>query len=130
MEIKGKVVNVLPLEKGTSKAGREWQKATIVVEYGEGQYFKTVAVSNMKNAEAFSNIAVGTEVTLQVDVTSREVNGRWYSSCDCWRWETGQQAAPAPAYPANDPYAAMMPPKQQVQTKQSPQPQEDDGLPF
>lgn len=125
MEIKGKVVNVLPLEKGTSKAGKEWQKATIVVEYGEGQYPKIVAVSNMKNAEAFSKIAVGSEIMLQVDVTSREFNGRWFTSCDCWAWDATQQPGQPPSVNGSD-ASAGLPPTQQAQTN----PPQTDDLPF
>lgn len=134
MEIIGKVIKVLPLESGTSKAGNAWQKATIIVEYGDGQYNKSVAVCNMKNADAFSQIAVGTQLKLQIEVTSNEYNGRWFTSCSCWKWEVlGQESAPAqPAapQPAYDPYAAAgMQPR--PQTQQPPQQYTDnDPLPF
>jgi hypothetical protein len=32
MEIKGKVFKVLPKETGTSKAGKDWSKQSIVIE--------------------------------------------------------------------------------------------------
>ena len=36
MEIKGQVVAILPLESGITKAGKDWQKLTIVIEFSEG----------------------------------------------------------------------------------------------
>lgn len=95
MEIKGKVVTNLGVQKGTSKAGKEWAKATIIVEYGDGQYPKRVALDNLKNAEEFAKLAVGTEGTFHIEVESREFNQRWYTSVNCWKWEVAQQAAPA-----------------------------------
>lgn len=89
MEIKGTVIKVLPIESGVSKStNKEWKRATIVVQYGEGQYPKNVAVSNMKNAEEFASLKEGEVVNLHIDVDSREFNGRWYTSVNCWKWES------------------------------------------
>ncbi len=96
MEIKGKVVANLGLQKGTSKAGKEWAKSTVVIEYGD-QYPKKVALDNLKNAEDFAKLAVGADGTFHIEVESREFNGRWYTSVNCWKWETAQQAPTQPA---------------------------------
>lgn len=90
MEIKGKVVDNLGVQRGTSKAGKEWSKAMIVIET-EGQYPKKIALDNMKNADSFGALAVGTEGVFHIEVESREFNGRWYTSASCWKWETTQQ---------------------------------------
>lgn len=95
MEIKGKVVANLGVQKGTSRAGKEWAKATVVIEYGD-QYPKKIALDNMKNADSFGALAVGTEGTFNIEVESREFNGRWYTSVNCWKWETTQQAQAQP----------------------------------
>ena len=129
MEIQAKVVSVLPMEGGTSKSGNAWSKASLIVETLT-QYPKKIKISNMKNADAFSKIAVGTEATFKVEIESREYNGRWYTEVTCWGWDVAQQTAPqpAPTYPT-DPYAAAgMQPRQQA-----PQPQQNydgDPLPF
>lgn len=96
--IKGKVVNNLGVQKGTSKAGNEWSKATVVIET-EGQYPKKIALDNMKNADNFGALAIGTEGTFHIEVESREFNGRWYTSANCWKWETAQPEAPAQPAP-------------------------------
>lgn len=124
LAIKGKVVANLGVQKGTSKAGKDWSKATVVIET-EGQYPKKVALDNMKNADNFAALTIGTVGTFHIEVESREFNGRWFTSVNCWKWET-EQAQPAPA-PANDPYAAMG-----MQPKQTQTPKDDMGndLPF
>lgn len=95
MEIKGKVIEKLPLQSGTSSRG-EWKKATIVVEIPDGQYGIKLALDNLKDADAFDKIAVGSEGTFNVNVSSRKSNdGRWFTSCTCWRWniEGGSEQA-------------------------------------
>lgn len=131
MEIKAKVLQSLPMEGGTSKSGNAWQKASLIVETTENpQYPKKIKISNMKNAEAFSKIAVGSEVTFKVEVESREYNGRWYTEINCWGWDV-QQVPQAPAQqPAQQSeYLRTMRqpiPPQQTETVQD----QDDDLPF
>lgn len=86
MEIKGTVIQNIGLQNGTSKAGKEWSKAELVIEYGD-QYKKKVKLSNMKNAESFSLIPVGTNGTFHIEPESREFNGKWYSDVSCWKWD-------------------------------------------
>lgn len=113
MEIKGKVTANLGVQKGTSKAGNEWSKATIVIET-EGQYPKKIALDNMKNADSFGSLPVGTEGTFHIEVESREYNGRWYTSVNCWKWEVAQRApAQSEPKPQSPPVTA-----------------EDDDIPF
>lgn len=126
MEIKAKVVQVLPMEGGTSKSGNAWSKASLIVETAENpQYPKKIKISNMKNAEAFSKIAIGTEVSFKVEVESREYNGRWYTEVNCWGWDV-HQVTPTQQIPAQP---AQQPVYQQTQPQTAPAPQADD-LPF
>lgn len=103
--IKGKVVANLGVQRGTSKSGNDWQKATIVVEQ-PGQYPKRVALDNLKKAEEFAALAVGIEGSFHIEVESREYNGRWYTSVNCWKWETEQPAAQPVAQPEPKPQQA------------------------
>lgn len=126
MEIKGKVVANLGVQNGTSKAGKNWAKATVVIEYGD-QYPKKVAIDNMKNADSFGALPVGTEGTFHIEVESREFNGRWYTSVNCWKWETTQQAPAQPSQPVQQDWQAAYP---QPAAKPQTASQEDGGLPF
>lgn len=125
MEIKGKVIANLGVQSGTSKAGNVWKKATIVVEYGDGQYPKRVALDNMKQADEFGKLAVGAEGTFSLNVESREFNGRWFTSVNCWKWDVGQNVL-AQQTPTQQGWGQMY---QQPQAQPSPVPQ-SDGLPF
>lgn len=126
MEIKGKVVANLGVQNGTSKAGKNWAKATVVIEYGD-QYPKKVALDNMKNADSFGALPVGTEGTFHIEVESREFNGRWYTSVNCWKWEATQQAPAQPSQPVQQDWQAAYP---QPAAKPQTASQEDGGLPF
>ena len=96
MNISGKVVQVLPIQSGTSKAGNPWQKQEFVLEQG-GQYPRKVCISLFGD-----NVAkipqVGQDVMVSVDIDSREFNGRWYTEIKAWNivQAGAQQAAPAP----------------------------------
>lgn len=86
MEIKGKVVSKLDVQRGVSKAGKEWSKASIVIET-EGQYPKKVIMDNLKKADEFNSIPIGAVGVFQIEVESREYQGKWYSSVSCWNWK-------------------------------------------
>lgn len=135
MEIKGKVVANLGVQKGTSKAGKEWSKAMIVIET-EGQYPKKIALDNMKNADSFGALAVGTEGTFHIEVESREFKGRWYTGVTCWKWKTesanGQPVAPQmqSATPTLDSLGVNANKKFESADKQPDWGDDNDDLPF
>lgn len=122
MNISGKVVQVLPIQTGTSKAGNPWQKQEFVLDQG-GQYPRKVCISLFGD-----NVAkipqVGQVITASVDIDSREFNGRWYTEIKAWNiTQTGAQpAAPAPQQVATAP----------AQPQPAPVPQAGvaDDLPF
>lgn len=128
LNISGIVLNILPLQSGTSKAGNQWQKQDFILETG-GQYPRKVCICLFgDNVEKFP-LAVGQSVTASVDIESREFNGRWYTDVRAWNvvYNGQQQGAPAPA-----PTAAA--PKTQAKgaTAQAPAgaPAAADDLPF
>lgn len=119
MNIKGKVLQVLPIENGN-----QWNKASLIVEVAENpQYPKKIKISNMKSANAFSKLAVGSEVTFKVEIESREYNGRWYTEINCWGWDVATPTQQVPAQPAQQPVYQQS----QMQTTSAPP---DDDLPF
>lgn len=126
MNISGKVVQVLPIQTGTSKAGNPWQKQEFVLEQG-GQYPRKVCISLFGD-----NVAkipqVGQDVMVSVDIDSREFNGRWYTEIKAWNivQAGAQQAAPAPQQVATAPAAATA----QPQPAPAPQAGAADDLPF
>jgi hypothetical protein len=96
MDIKGVVKAVLPLQSGTSAKG-EWKRQTVVVEFKDGDYTSCVALDNVKKAEEFGKLNIGDECTFKCNTpTSREYNGRWYTSVNCWGWDVENKAEAQP----------------------------------
>ena len=87
MEIKGQVVAILPLEQGITKAGKDWQKLTIVIEFNEGNYQKKLALSATKSEliQTLQNLKQGDSITASINLESREFNGKWFNSVNVWK---------------------------------------------
>ena len=99
LEITGKTIQVLEPVTGEGKNGT-WKKQEVVIET-PGDYPKKVCVAMWGDKINQAALVIGADVTAQIEVESREYNGRWYSEIKAWKTEvTGEQAqqpqAPAP----------------------------------
>ena len=114
MEIKGKLVQTLPVVTGQGKNG-EWKKQDIVLET-EGTYPKKVCITVWGDKVNISALAEGSMLNASIDIESREYNGKWYTNVTAWKVETANdgQGSPAPL-PPMDVYDA---------------PDDDGGMPF
>lgn len=83
MELKAKLVQLLPLQTGTGKNG-EWKKQDIIVET-EGQYPKKVCVSVWGDKINTNQLQPGKTLNISFDIESREYNGRWYTDVKAWK---------------------------------------------
>lgn len=128
LTISGRIVSVLPLQQGTSKAGNPWKKQGYVIDTG-GQYPRKVCFSLFGDKIDQFPLQVGQDVTVSIDIESREFNGRWYTEINAWNIvQTGAQpAAPAPQQVATAPAVA---PTQPQPAPQTPQQQAVGDLPF
>ena len=125
MELIGKIVQILPLRTGTSKAGNPWQVQEYILETLGTQYPRKVCFELFGDNVNKFPLQVGQEVTVSIDVESREFNGRWYTSVRAWNVVQGIQlpgvAAPAPAaYSAPQPSAPGAPVASGVPTPPAP----------
>ena len=101
MEVKGKLVQILELESGTSKAGKEWQKQSIVIDTGE-EFNNLVCVSAFGDKIAKMNmLEEGMTVTILCNVYSREYNGKYYHNIDGYHF-TQQEEAPEADFVASE----------------------------
>lgn len=102
MELKGKLVKKLSVETGTSKAGKEWSKQTIVINNGD-QYNPETAISFFGDdkVKILENFKDGADVSVGVNISSKEFNGKWYNQIDGWRISAGDKA-PNPALNSSD----------------------------
>ncbi|MDY6121836.1 MAG: DUF3127 domain-containing protein [Porphyromonas sp.] len=102
MEIKGKVIAILPLMSGTGQAsGKAWSKQEYVIETVDTEYPRKICFNLWGDRIQQFAIQMGELLTVQIDLESREYNGRWYTDVRAWRVDRGisddQMSAQAPA---------------------------------
>ena len=100
MEIVGKIIQVLPLQEGTSKStGNTWKLQSYVLETQE-QYPRKVCFEIFGEDKIKNNQCnIDDIVTVSFDIDSREYNGRWYTSIRAWRVQQGDTTSAASAAP-------------------------------
>ena len=132
MEITGKVVRLGALTEGTSARG-PWRKQDLIIETEE-QFPKTVCLTCWTNQiEEIQKFAPGQTIKAQIDLSSREFNGKWYTDVRVWRFEpVGATAAPAAApQPMQQPMMHQTPPAAAPATEYFPPAGDSvDDLPF
>ncbi len=136
MEIRGRIIQVLPLASGTSKAGNPWKKQEYVLETQE-QYPRKVCFNIFGDRVDQYPVQVGEDVVVSFDLESREFNGRWYTDVRAWKIEKADAMPQAPAYgdPSQQaPYAGGAAPQFAAPAPVTPQfnptPSPTDDLPF
>lgn len=101
MELKAKLIQLMPIQTGMGKNG-EWRKQEFIVETLGSQYPKKVCISAWGDKINESVLKEGNELNIFFDVESREYNGRWYTDIKAWKIElagnaptTNTQSSPA-----------------------------------
>ena len=85
MKITGKLVKKLDRETGTSNAGKSWEKQSVLIEQSGTEYNKEVAVSFFGDKiKQLRDIEVGSDVSVSINLSSREFKGRYYHNIDGW----------------------------------------------
>jgi len=83
MEIKGKIVNVLPLQQGEGKNG-PWKKQEYIIETTD-KFPRKVCFSLWGDKVDQFVLNEGDEAEVMFDLESREYNGRWYTDVKAWK---------------------------------------------
>jgi hypothetical protein len=117
VEITGKIVNVLPEQRFNGKNG-EIVKNAFVIEWQDNGYTQKLCLEVMgkdKFEKMSNSVQVGNNVLCKFSVSSREYNGKYYTTATCF-------------------YCANVGGQQQTQTQQTTQAQlrssNDNNLPF
>lgn len=112
LSIKGVIKQILPVESGTSKAGKEWKKQSFVIDNGD-QYNPMICFSlfGEDKIQALSDFSAGQEVEVSFNLSSREFNGKWYHNLDAWKIvglssSTDDQTPPPSEEPAEPLYSS------------------------
>ena len=85
MEIKGKVIEVLPELTGEGKNGT-WTKRAFIIET-DGQYPKKVQIGAFGDKMAIEFIKKGYELNVHFNLESKEFNGKWYTEANAYKLE-------------------------------------------
>jgi len=92
MEVRGKLIEKLRLESGTSKAGKAWEKLPFVIklEGSKPEREKILAIDafGSDKAQFINDTDIGTELMCTIEVTSREYNGRYFHNVNLIKAET------------------------------------------
>lgn len=102
MEVKGKIITVLPEVTGQSKTtGNLWKKREYVLETHDNFPRKVHFDLFGDRADKYP-LNLGDEITLSFDIESREYQGRWYTSIRGWKVdkEVAGQTTAAPSMPS------------------------------
>ncbi len=123
LEITGQLIQILPVQSGTSKAGNEWSKQEFIIET-QDQFPKKVCFTLFGDKVSILNgISVGDNINVAFNLESREFNGRWFHNINAWRINAANNAGnDTPGFDGNE----MPPPPG---TSDAPPPSADD-LPF
>ena len=110
MEIIGKVVRLGNLTEGTSARG-PWRKQELIIETEE-QYPRTVCLICWTNQiDEIQKFAPGQTIKAQIEISSREFNGKWYTDVRVWRFDpVGAASAPTAEQFVQQPAMHQTPP--------------------
>jgi hypothetical protein len=124
MEVKGRIEQILPVQSGVSKAGKEWSKQEFVIETEE-QFPKKVCFTLFGDKlSLLSGMNIGDQVDVAFNLESREFSGKWYHNINAWKINPAQAQAggyDGPGFSTNN-----MPPPPPISGDEAPM----DDLPF
>jgi hypothetical protein len=85
MDIIGKLVQKLEKETGTSKSGKSWEKQDVLIEQSGTDYNKEVVITFFGDKiKSLRDIEEGSEVSVSINLSSREYNGKYYHNIQGW----------------------------------------------
>ena len=93
MEIKGKVIQILGLQTGQGKSGKEWKKQEFILET-PGQYPKKACIAIWGDKIDAINLRIGELIAASIEIESREYNSKWYTEVRAWKVERTDKGAP------------------------------------
>jgi hypothetical protein len=107
MTIKGKLIKKLDVESGTSKAGKEWKRQSILVEQESNVDFNKEIVIGFfgDKIKKLKDLQEGLDVSVDVNIYSREYNGKYYHSIDgYWITQIKENEPPSAVSDDNMPF--------------------------
>ena len=85
LTVEGKLTAVLPKQEGEGRNGH-WQRQSFVIEMQRGSFPTSVCFDVWGDqVNTLASLQIGDLLTISFDPSSREFNGRWYTSLRAWR---------------------------------------------
>ena len=79
MKITGKVQKIYKLQEGVSKKGNNWQKQGFLLDLEKNDFNSNLYVECFgDNISMIQSLMNGQKVECNIEVSSREFNGKWY----------------------------------------------------
>jgi hypothetical protein len=87
MKVTGKITKVLDTQKGTSAAGKDWQKLSFILETTEdyNNLYCFDVFGDEKVEQFLKYNKVGQEVDVNFNVQTNEYKGKYYTSLQSWK---------------------------------------------
>lgn len=106
MKVEGLTVTVIQdVQKGTSKAGKEWEKLTFVgttqEEYNNVFAFEIFGSEKIENFNKFTK--VGNVIDVDFNISCNEWKGKYFTSLSYWKSFKSEGSTPAQSQPASAP---------------------------
>lgn len=99
MQVKGTLLQILKMETGVSKAGKDWKKQDFVIETNE-QFPKKVCFTLFGDKiSLIEGVTEGSELEVFFSLESRDFNGKWYHNINAWKIERAEAVNASKSYP-------------------------------
>ena len=87
MKVTGKITKVLDTQKGTSAAGKDWQKLSFILETTEdyNNLYCFDVFGDEKVEQFLKYNKVGQDVDVSFNVQTNEYKGKYYTSLQSWK---------------------------------------------
>ena len=103
LQLKGRIIKILEIESGTSKAGKEWKKQSFVIntddDFNPEICFSLFGEDKIQKLSAFS---LDQTVNVSFNLSSREYNGKYYHNIDAWNISPAENGGGIPAAGPSD----------------------------
>lgn len=90
-EVTGKVLEVLPTQRGQGRSG-EWVSNSFVIQYGDKEHLQQLCLSVFgedKWERIAQNVSVGNTVHCLFNLSSKGYNGKYFTSAVCFSCSLG-----------------------------------------
>jgi hypothetical protein len=86
-KLTGKIIEILPTEEGTSKAGKPWKKLVFAIDTGEEwNNISAFTLFGDEKVDSFLKFnKVGQSVDVDYNLSSRKYENRYYTEASAWK---------------------------------------------